>query len=294
MTKVLVVIADPALAPLPAEPLQRLARRRRTRLRWLGPGEAVELEAGDVPPGPLVEELGDALAGVPHDLALVSAAGGRVKRLLVSDMDSTMITVECIDELADLVGCKAEVAAITRRAMNGELDFRSALAARVRLLEGLDVAVLDEVWRTRVALMPGARTLIQTMRAAGARTVLVSGGFVPIVDRVAAAIGFDRAEANRLEVAGGRLTGRVLEPVRDAAHKLEVLREERTRLDLPAGATLAIGDGANDLPMIREAGLGVAFRAHPAVADAAGVAIRIGDLRAILYLQGIERSRFVG
>jgi phosphoserine phosphatase len=207
-------------------------------------------------------------------------------------MDSTMITVECIDELADHLGVKAQVSAITRRAMNGELDFVAALQARVALLEGLPVAVFEQVFRERIRLMPGARALVQTMRAWGARAALVSGGFVPFVGRVGAAIGFDITQANRLETLNGRLTGRLLGPIRSPASKLGLLRQ-LTRVLRLQPATLAVGDGANDLPMLCAAGLGVAFRPAPAVAAVAPVVIRRGDLTALLYLQGVAKSNFV-
>lgn len=289
MSKVLVLIADLTRAPLPRA-IERVAATVGARVRWLADEEACELhlEDGAVPEA----ALDQVLQGVPHD-RVVLPRPGEVKRLLVSDMDSTMITVECIDELADLVGVKDDVAAITRRAMNGELDFEQALEERVALLAGLDAGVLDEVWQTRVRLMPGAMTLVRTMRSRGARTVLVSGGFLPIVARVASALGFDRAEANRLEVAGGRLTGRVEKPILGAGHKLEVLRAERSKAGHASDATLAIGDGANDLPMLEEAGLGVAFRAHPSVSARARHAIEVGDLSAVLYLQGLTRREFV-
>jgi phosphoserine phosphatase len=223
----------------------------------------------------------------------VVPAQPRLKRLLVSDMDSTMITIECIDELADAVGIKAEVAAITRRAMNGEIEFREALEARVALLAGLPVAVFEDIYRERLRYMPGARTLIQTMRARGAVTALVSGGFVPFTDRVRAALGFHLAQANRLEVVDGRVTGRLLAPIREPRHKQAMLERLARVCGLTRADTLAVGDGANDLPMLTAAGLGVAFRAHPKVAASMPVAIRVGDLTALLYLQGIARSEFV-
>ncbi len=264
------------------------------RPRWLAEAEACEFVIGDAVgagralPRSLRQILDDAGA----DVALVPAAD-RVKRLLVSDMDSTVITVECIDEVAGALGIQAEVAAITRRAMNGELDFRSALAARVGLLAGLPVAVLDEIYRERVRLMPGARTLVQTMRARGALTALVSGGFAPFTERVRAALGFDLVQANRLQASAGRLTGRVLEPVRGPDSKLALLQRLTQARSLAPAATLAVGDGANDLPMLKAAGLGVGYRAHPVVRAAVPVVINHGDLTALLYLQGIPRSDFV-
>jgi phosphoserine phosphatase len=275
---------DPALP-------RELARLLRSQPRWLAEGEACELLLEQAGRAETLAEARRLVGGHPADLCVVPATG-RVKRLLVSDMDSTVITVECIDELADLLGIKAEVAAITRRAMNGELDFRSALQARVALLAGLPESVLDEVHRERVRLMPGARTLVRTMRARGALSALVSGGFAPLVDRVAREVGFEVAQANRLELADGRLTGRLLEPVRGAEDKLALLERLRAERGLRPEQTLAVGDGANDLPMLGAAGLGVAFRPHPAVARAARVVVRHGDLTALLYLQGIPRAEF--
>jgi len=292
MTHFVCLIADPARAPLDRHLAEEIARALGTTCSWLAPDEACEfaIEAGE--PAAAYARVRQLVGEAALDVALVPGAH-RVKRLLVSDMDSTMITVECLDELADVVGLKAEVAAITRRAMQGALDFREALEARVALLEGLPASVLDEVYQSRVRMMPGARTLVATMRAHGAATVLVSGGFEQIVEHVRHRLGFDRAQANRLEIQGDRLTGRVLEPVRDARSKLEVLQAARAELGLAPDATLAVGDGANDLPMLAAAGLGVAYSAHPRVAAMAKVAIEHGDLTALLYLQGIARRDFV-
>jgi phosphoserine phosphatase len=261
-------------------------------VRWLAEDEACELlvEAGAA--GEIRTRAAMALGDLPYDVGVV-AAEPRRKRLLVSDMDSTMITVECIDELADYLGVKPQVSAITRRAMNGELDFVAALQARVALLEGLPVAVFDEVFRERVRLMPGARTLVRTMRSWGARAALVSGGFVPFVERVGAAIGFDVIQANRLEALNGRLTGRLLGPIRSPRSKLALLRQLTRVLRLQATQTLVVGDGANDLPMLQAAGLGVAFRPTPALAKIAPVTIARGDLTALLYLQGVAKADFV-
>ncbi|HET6522040.1 MAG TPA: phosphoserine phosphatase SerB, partial [Geminicoccaceae bacterium] len=234
-----------------------------------------------------------AAVGAGVDVAGLPASGDRRKRLLVCDMDSTVITVECIDELADYVGLKAEVAAITRRAMNGEIDFAPALRERVALLAGLPAATLEEVYRERVRPMPGALTCVRTMRRMGARTALVSGGFGFFTRRVARDVGFDVEEANELEVRDGRLTGRVLEPVRGREAKLAALRRFAAEDGLTPRDALAAGDGANDLPMLRAAGLGVAFRAHPRVAARAAVSIAHGDLTALLYLQGIPEAEFV-
>jgi phosphoserine phosphatase len=292
MSLAVCLIADPHQAPLETGLAVRVGRALKAAPRWLAEAEACDFEVAGGEPAELVARVRAELGPAPLDVAVVDARE-RVKRLLVSDMDSTIITVECIDELADRLGIKAEVAAITRRAMNGELDFPAALKHRVALLQGLPVEVLEEVYRERVRLMPGARTLVQTMRAWGAVTALVSGGFTEFVERVREATGFDLAEANRLEVERGRLTGRVLEPIRDASSKLAMLRELTQAHGLHAEQTLAVGDGANDLAMIGAAGLGVAFRAHARVAHATRVAINAGDLTALLYLQGIPKDAFV-
>jgi phosphoserine phosphatase len=291
MSTVVCLIADPARAALATALAAEVGRAVGAAPRWLADAEACEFQIADGARGRLRERVRQVVAGAAVDVAVMPAAQRR-KRLLVSDMDSTVITVECIDELAAVAGIRDEIAEITRRAMNGEIDFRAALAARVALLAGLPVAVLDEVYRERVRFMPGARTLVRTMRAQGAVSALVSGGFVPFTDRVRAALGFDLAQANRLEVADGRLTGRVLEPVRGPWSKRALLQRLARARGLALGETLAVGDGANDLPMLSAAGLGVAFRAHPVVSAATPVAIAVGDLTALLYLQGIARREF--
>jgi phosphoserine phosphatase len=293
MIHVVCLIADPERMPLDRATVVILERTLGATARWLAPEAACELLLEHHDPAEIRARIAAALAPeLPQDVVVLPAAGRR-KRLLVSDMDSTMITVECIDELADYLGVKPEVSAITRRAMDGELDFVAALRARVALLEGLPVRVFDEVFRERVRLMPGARTLVQTMRSWGARTALVSGGFAPFVERVRAAIGFDLAQANRLESLNGHLSGHLLGPIRGPQSKLALLRQLTRVLRLQPTATLALGDGANDLPMLGAAGLGVAFRPTPPVAQRAPVIIRWGDLTALLYLQGVPKSDFV-
>jgi phosphoserine phosphatase len=240
-------------------------------------------------PAPARAALEGLIGGVD---VVVQGEEARRRRLLVADMDSTMIEVECIDELADYAGVKAEVAAVTERAMRGEIGFEAALADRVALLAGLDESAIDRCREERVRLTPGARALVRTMKREGAYTILVSGGFTRFADPVGAGIGFDRVAANRLEIAGGRLTGRVLPPVLGAQGKrlalLDAIAERRLRAD----ETLAVGDGANDVPMLKEAGLGIAYHAKPAAAAAADAAIVHNDLTALLHAQGWARSEW--
>lgn len=254
--------------------------------QWIDDGVAADLPFASGP-----DAARAALEGaLPHVDVIVQPKAGREKRLLVADMDSTMITVECIDELADYAGIKAEVAAVTDMAMRGELDFAGALDARVKLLAGMDEGAVERCLHERVRIMPGAKALVRTMRARGATCVLVSGGFTRFAEPVAREIGFTRAIANELVVEGGRLTGAVAKPIVDADTKERTLREE-AGADLHA--SIAVGDGANDLPMIRAAGLGVAFRAKPIVAAAAAARVEHGDLSALLYAQGIPRPGWV-
>jgi phosphoserine phosphatase len=234
-----------------------------------------------------------ALLAAPVDV-VVQPAAHRRKKLFLADMDSTMIQQECIDELADYAGLKAHVAAITERAMRGEIAFEPALRERVALLEGLPVSVVEEVLRERIRLTPGARVLVSTMRRNGARTCLVSGGFTLFTDRIAAMIGFDEARANSLTLVDGhKLAGRVAEPIFGRDGKRAALIELCQELGLAKEDTMAIGDGANDLDMIAEAGLGVAYHAKPKVAEAAAARIDHGDLTALLYVQGYRRDEFV-
>ena len=256
---------------------------------WIDEGDAADIVFGHAP-----DLARGALEGaLPATDIVVQPAEGRAKALLVADMDSTMITVECIDELADYAGIKAEVAAVTERAMRGELDFAAALDARVALLKGLEEAAIDRCLAERVRLMPGARALVGTMRARGAYTVLVSGGFTRFAEPVAREIGFDRVIANRLEVADSALTGTVAKPIVDSGTKEATLRAAMAERNLRPEATMAVGDGANDLAMIRVAGLGVAYHAKPIVAAAAGARIDHGDLSALLWAQGIARRDWV-
>ncbi|HET9398057.1 MAG TPA: phosphoserine phosphatase SerB [Sphingomicrobium sp.] len=219
--------------------------------------------------------------------------GPREKKLLVADMDSTMIGQECIDELADYAGVKPEVAAITERAMQGELDFVGALKERVALLRGLDERVIDRCLAERIRPNPGAATLVRTMRARGAETILVSGGFTAFVAPIAEEIGFDRFAANVLGVAEGRLTGITEGRIVDSRIKHDMLSEARSRLGLSVDETMAIGDGANDIPLVEEAGLGIAYRAKPALAAIADARLDHHGLDALLWAQGIPRAQWI-
>ena len=239
-----------------------------------------------------VEAARAIVANRPVDVALVPLANRR-KRLLIADMDSTMIEQECIDELADAVGIKDEVAAITARAMNGELDFAAALRTRVALLKGLSRSRIEEVRREQITFAPGGRTLVQTMKTHGAFTSLVSGGFTFFADYIGKRIGFDEAMANILEFDGDVLTGTVADPILGKEAKLSRLLALAAFHEIPLAETLAVGDGANDLDMIKSAGLGVALHAKPVVAAEAQVRIDHGDLTALLYLQGYPDEDFV-
>ena len=236
--------------------------------------------------------LRQARGDLPIDI-VVQPAGLRRKKLFLADMDSTMIGQECIDELADFAGLKTHVAAITERAMRGEIEFEPALRERVALLRDLPVGVVDEVLGKRITLTPGARELVATMRANGAWTCLISGGFTLFTNAIAARIGFQENRANQLTVRNGKLTGDVAEPILGRAAKLATLIELRESFDLDDIETLVTGDGANDLGMIEAAGLGVAYHAKPAVAAAAAARIDYGDLTALLYAQGYRRDEFV-
>lgn len=235
--------------------------------------------------------LADLLSDEPVDI-IVQPADCRRKRLLVADMDSTIIGQECIDELADFAGKKAEIAAITERAMRGELNFEEALIERVGMLAGLWEAALGEAYRERISLNPGADILVRTMNKMGAATILVSGGFTYFVERIAGLAGFQHIQANELLIENARLTGKVRTPILGRAAKEQALRTFAERLNIPLEETLAVGDGANDLDMIAAAGLGVAFHAKPKVAAAADASIRHADLTALLYAQGFSFEEF--
>lgn len=288
MTHVLTLVADRAAAVLsPAT----IARARDAVAGAppvvLSPGEAADIACRAAPDMAAVRA---ALEGAPVD-AVPTRARGRRKGLLLADMDSTIVSSETLDELAAEAGLGEEVAALTRLSMNGELDFREALRRRVAMLRGLALDALERTW-ARTRLVPGARELVATMRAHRATTALVSGGFTFFTARVAALCGFDEHRANALVDDGERLTGAVAEPVLDRDAKLRALRELAAARNLRLSATLAVGDGANDLLMLREAGLGVAFRAKPVVAAEARARVDHADLRALLFVQGYPAAAF--
>ena len=294
---IITLVAEGALSPGDASAASDVVRGIGAEIvaqSWLEAGDAYDILArGDAPT--IRAALEDALPAV--DVVVQSGATPRRKKLIVADMDSTMIACECIDELADYAGIKAEVAAITEAAMRGELDFAGALKARVALLKGLPVATLDQCREERVRLNPGARQLVQTMTANGARSLLVSGGFMPFAVPVARQIGFAHVLANRLDVAKDGdvdvLAGTVPEPIVDAAAKKALLEADGT----PMSAALAVGDGANDIPMIQAAmaggGLGIAYHAKPKAAAAAQAHVRHGDLTVLLRAQGYRRADWV-
>ena len=253
-------------------------------LNWIDEGDAADLRFEG-----RAKDARWALDGLEGVDLVVQPEEPRWKRLFVADMDSTIIGQECIDELADYAGLKDKVARITDRAMRGELDFPGALRERVRLLAGLDERELRRCLDERVRLTAGAETLVQTMRAGGASCLLVSGGFLSFAEPVAKMVGFDRVRANRLVFAGGKLSGDVGDPIVDAIAKRESLIEARDELGLRAEQVLAIGDGANDKLMIEEAGIGVAFRAKPALVEVADAELRYHGLDALLWVQGVRR-----
>jgi phosphoserine phosphatase len=287
------LVADPAKAPLSEATLDRAAQALRgvERRHWLDEGVAADLIfTGDMTAkrAALVESL----SGESIDL-IVQPLAHRRKRLMVADMDSTLIGQECVDELADFGGVGDRVAAITERAMRGEIEFAPALRERVALLAGMSETVIQDVLRDHITLNRGARTLVQTMRANGAHVAIVSGGFRQFTGAIRARIGADEDRANTLMIEGGKLTGKVIEPILGQDAKLSALKEIAAAMGIALAHTLAVGDGANDLPMLQAAGLGVAYRAKPKVAANADARVEHSDLTALLYAQGFARKDFV-
>lgn len=284
MTSVLVLIAAPGSNAINDTVLRLVG----TPPLWLCKGEAADFAA----PGDL-EKLRQALAHLPIDVNIVATANRR-KRLLIADMDSTMIQQECIDELGIVAGVGDKIKAITVRAMRGEIDFADALRERVGLMAGLDAKVIDSILRERITFMPGGKTLVATMKAQRAYTALVSGGFRQFTSKVAASIGFNTNEANDLIIENGKLTGQVAEPILGKEAKLAALNHLSLVNGLTPADAITVGDGANDIPMLQAAGMGVALHAKPKVQEAVSLHINHGDLTALLYLQGYTKAQFVG
>jgi phosphoserine phosphatase len=307
MFYVATLISSPARPAVTDDLAQKVARYlpHGRPVDWLAPGVATDIaflgeefegaSAGEAETlsKDLAQDIRDIIGSEPVDV-VIQPHDGRRKKLFLADMDSTMIGQECIDELADYAGFKDRVAAITERAMRGDIAFEPALRERVALLKGLPVTVIDDVIAERIRLTPGGPTLVATMQTHGAHTCLVSGGFTAFTSRIAGMIGFDENHANMLLADNdGRLTGKVAEPILGRDAKLATLKALSARLGLAGAETLAVGDGANDIPMITAAGLGVAYYAKPAVKDAAAARIDHGDLTALLYAQGYRREEFV-
>lgn len=289
MTQVLTLISNPTDQAITDEIQEKYRNAlKATYSVWLNDNIALDIIfEGDVDDKTMTD-----LKGENFDFAIQDPTT-RCKKLLIADMDSTIIQVECIDELADFIGIKDKVSHITEAAMRGEIDFKGSLRERVALLKGLKVTDLETVFKERVSLTPGAITLIKTMNAKGANTILVSGGFTYFTNRVAELTGFKENRANILLHEDGELTGKVGEPIVDSDTKINTLREFQQKADIKDFETMAVGDGANDIPMLEGAGIGVGYHPFPAVAKTADVTIEHGDLTALLYLQGYSLCDFV-
>lgn len=292
MSHIITLIANPASRDLNQSIVAAVSDAcKASRTQWLADGVAADLFSEGLD-GELLEHARAAIGSAPVDVVVQKDNGTRRKRILIADMDSTMIRQECIDELAAEAGLKDHVAAITARAMNGEIEFEAALRERVALLEGLPVTVIEDVIANRIELMPGGIELVATMKAKGAFCALVSGGFTDFTARIAAMIGFQENRANILLNADGKLTGKVAEPILGKQAKVDALNDIATRLGVTPDEAIAVGDGANDLGMLGLAGSGVALHAKPSVAAQAKMRIDHGDLTALLYIQGYRDDEF--
>ena len=298
MKTVLTLIGNPAGAGLSAQVVD-VARAalaevgaETAEVDWLAADLACDIAVEGIAPDLADEAVRQYLRDAPIDI-VAQAAAQRAKKLLVADLDSTIIEVECIDELADYLGLRDEVRAITERAMRGDLDFAESLRARAAMLKGLKLSALGRAFNDRITYAPGAHKLVRTMRANGAHTALVSGGFSYFTERVRMAVGFATDQANELEITDGVVTGRVLDPILDPNAKVDILLRLARTHGLHLVDTMTVGDGANDIPMIQAAGLGVAYHARPEVAVAAKARINHGNLTALLYAQGYRADEFV-
>ncbi|PIR39808.1 MAG: phosphoserine phosphatase SerB [Alphaproteobacteria bacterium CG11_big_fil_rev_8_21_14_0_20_39_49] len=260
-------------------------------LSWLAENEACDIFFDELDVNNARNILADKLEGIEVDYIVVEN-NNRRKKMLISDMDSTIIQQECIDEVADKLGMKDKIAAITLRTMNGEIDFSDSLRRRVLLLKDLDESKLQEVYENHITAMPGAKELLATMKANGSYCLLVSGGFTFFTDKIQNLLGFDDNRANVLEIKNGKLTGKVIEPVLDASSKLDALNETVNKLNIKNDDVIAVGDGANDLPMLQNAGLGIATHAKPHVQQQVRHNIIYTDLKALLYIQGYKKDEF--
>lgn len=292
---VLTLIGDADTAPLKASHVRRVKEQleANTKTNWLADNEACDIHLmSTAQPSDLVKQARDALSVPTFDVTCTPKVNRR-KRLLISDMDSTIIDQECINELGDAVGLGAQIRTITSAVINGDMSFSEALRARLAMMKDIDAGLLENIYQERISLKPGARTLVQTMRHHGAFCILVSGGFSFFTERIAARVGFQAHRGNELVVENGKLTGDVVEPILGQTAKRDTLMNLCRENNLTSADVLAVGDGANDIKMIRAAGLGVAFHGADAVNSIADACIHVGDLTALLYIQGYRKSEFV-
>ncbi len=296
MQYILTLMANPAILPLDDEIINRaiIALERKKahvdNVAFLAPNIAIDIFFSDIEPARALEALTIKLDGIAVDFIIQPNNGKRRKQLLISDMDSTIIQQECIDEIADKLGIKEQVAAITQLAMNGELDFKEALRSRVALLANLPEAKLHDVYNNHISLMDGAKQLVQTMKKHNAHTILVSGGFTFFTEKVAAEIGFNEQSANILQISNNKLTGKVQEPILDKEAKLKSLMDAVAALNITLDDVIAVGDGANDLPMLQAAGMGIAYHAKAFVQQQVHARINHCDLTSLLYIQGYNAA----